>query len=87
MNLRNKGVFHRDIRAFTAEHSKALEVRIGLRGQLHDRYLIHAAGALLIGTSLNSLGLKQAVVVALGSDIRASVERSFNDAWANSTGL
>jgi hypothetical protein len=81
VNIKDKGGIVRDTKAFIAEHGKPLEIRLGLTGQLHDRYVIHDDGMLLVGTSLNSIGLKQSFVVALGEDIRASVLRSFADAW------
>lgn len=81
MNIKDAGGIVRDTKAFIAEHGKPLAVRRGPQGQLHDRYVIHDGGMLLIGTSLNTIGLKQSFVVALGEDIRGSVLRSFDDAW------
>lgn len=81
MNVKDKGGLVRDTKAFIAEHGTQLEIRLGPKGHLHDRYLIHNDGMLLIGTSLNSIGLKQSFVVSLGADIRASVLTSFDTAW------
>ena len=81
VNIKDKGGIVRDTKAFIAEHGKPLEIRLGPKGQLHDRYVIHDDGMLLVGTSLNSIGLKQSFVVALGEVLRASVLRSFADAW------
>lgn len=77
----------RDAKAFVAEHRKPLTIRLGQQGQLHDRYVIYDDGMLLVGTSLNSIGLKQSFVVVLGEDIRASVLRSFDDAWTMGTAV
>jgi hypothetical protein len=84
MKVDAKDDIPRDIKAFRTQHGP-LEVRVGARGQLHDRYMIHDKGMLLVGTSLNSIGLKQSFVVDVGQDIRAMVVRSFNDMWAKAT--
>jgi hypothetical protein len=81
MNIKDKGAIVRDAKAFTAEHKKPLIVRLGPKGHLHDRYIIHDDGMLLVGTSLNSIGLKQSFVVTLSEDIRGSVLRSFDEVW------
>ncbi len=87
MNIKDKGGIARDAKAFIAEHGKPLEIRLGPKGHLHDRYVIHNDGMLLVGTSLNSIGLKQSFVASLGEDIRASVLRSFDEAWSKGTSL
>jgi hypothetical protein len=73
VNIKDKGGIVRDTKAFIAEHGKPLEIRLGPKGQLHDRYVIHDDGMLLVGTSLNSIGLKQSFLVAPGGDIRQRV--------------
>ncbi len=60
-------------------------VRIGPAGHLHDRYVIHDDGMMIVGTSLNSIGLKQSFVVTVGDDIRAMVVGAFDDAWNRGT--
>lgn len=87
MNIKEKekpGVL-RDRKAFSAEHKKPLEIRIGPAGHLHDRYVIHDDGMLIVGTSLNSIGLKQSFVVTVGEDIRRVVIQAFDDAWNKGT--
>jgi hypothetical protein len=87
MNIKDKEqpAVRRDMKAFAAEHKKPLEVRIGPAGHLHDRYVIHDDGMLIVGTSLNSIGLKQSFVVTVGEDIRAIVLSAFDDAWGKGT--
>jgi hypothetical protein len=87
MNIRNNEQprVRRDMKAFAAEHKIPLEIRFGPAGHLHDRYLIHDAGMMIVGTSLNSIGLKQSFVVTVGEDIRAIVLKAFDDAWSKGT--
>jgi hypothetical protein len=87
MNVNKRTKFERDVKAFAKQHAIALEVRVISRRVLHDRYVIHDAGMLLFGTSLNGLGFKQSFVIALGEDIRASVEATFDAYWASATPL
>jgi len=84
MNIREKEQprVRRDMKAFGAEHKMPLEIRIGPAGQLHDRYVIHRNGMMIVGTSLNSIGLKQSFVVTVGEDIRVIVTNAFDDAWS-----
>jgi hypothetical protein len=86
-NVKKETTFKRDAKAFGKEHGSALEVRVAPSGVLHDRYVIHVAGMLLFGTSLNGIGFKQSFVVALGEDIRASVLMSFDSYWRTATPL
>jgi hypothetical protein len=82
---KEKPGLRRDMKAFVAEQKKPLEIRIGQTRHLHDRYMIDDDGMVIVGTSLNSIGLKQSFVVTVGEDIRASVLRAFEDAWAHGT--
>ena len=81
VNVYRQSRFKRDLRAFGQEHGQPLEVRVFCQGELHDRYIIHDGGMLLLGASLNGLGMKQSFIVALGDDIRNVVERAFKKAW------
>ncbi len=47
--------------------------------------MIHDDGMMIVGTSLNSIGLKQSFVVTVGDDIRAMVVGAFDDAWNRGT--
>jgi hypothetical protein len=40
---------------------------------------------LMFGTSLNGLGLKQSLVVALGQDVRGATLAAFEAAWDAAT--
>ena len=81
VNIKRPNPFARDIAAFNKEHGGRLEVRVATQKDLHDRYIIHDNGLLLLGTSLNGLGKKQSFVVALGADLRADVSAAFESRW------
>jgi hypothetical protein len=80
-NIKKIEGFKQSMRVFEREHGLRLEVRRSPDGVLHDRYLIHGAGMLMFGTSLNSLGLKQSFVVALGEDLRSAALAAFEATW------
>jgi hypothetical protein len=52
----------RDLPAAAKQIGAQIEVRIAGKGILHDRYIIHDGGMLVLGSSLNSFGLKQSFV-------------------------
>ncbi len=81
VNVYRENQFKRDLKAFKQEHGRVLDVRIFGIGELHDRYIIHEDGMLLIGASLNNLGMKQSFVVRAGGDIRASALSAFDKNW------
>jgi hypothetical protein len=83
MNIHKCTAFERDVAAFNREHGGILNVRVASQKVLHDRYIIHDDGMLLLGTSLNGLGLKQSFVVSLGEDLRSTVLRAFDDVWSS----
>lgn len=80
-NLKRPDGLKQVLKAFEREHGFAVEIRKAPTGVLHDRYLIHEGGMLMFGTSLNGLGLKQSLVVALGPDVRAATLASFEGTW------
>jgi hypothetical protein len=82
-NVYKEGQFRRDLAAFSKEHGTILETRVLEQGNLHDRYIIHADGMLLLGTSLNGLGKKQSFIVSLGEDLRQIASPAFDRAWAS----
>jgi hypothetical protein len=86
-NVKSKTGLKQAVKAFSTEHGIPLEVRIAPPKILHDRYAIHDDGMVMFGASLNSIGLKQSFVVALGQDIRATVLGAFEATWQNSTPL
>jgi hypothetical protein len=81
-----KGV-QQGAKAYQGEHGITLDIRKSQDRTLHDRYLIHESGMLLVGTSLNGLGLKQSFVVALTDDIRTDVLAAFEATWDTATPL
>lgn len=84
-NIRDRPKFERDLRAFNKQHPFTLTVRQAPKGVLHDRYVIHDAGMLLFGTSLNGFGFKQSFVVVLGEDFRNTITPVFDALWAAAT--
>jgi hypothetical protein len=80
--VRNKTSFLADLKAARSELGVPIEIRVATNGVLHDRYVIHDNGMVLIGTSLNGLGNKQSVVVVLGPDVRSMAMVAFNQTWA-----
>ena len=85
VTITKPGRFGRDLAAFNREHTGVLEVRVAAQKDLHDRYVVHDDGLLLLGTSLNGLARKQSFVVALGSDLRADVCAAFDSRWQVAT--
>ncbi len=73
VNVRSPSALKRDLAALNRQHHGKLEIRVAQDRDLHDRYIIHDDGLVLLGTSLNGLGGKQTFVVALGSDVRNDV--------------
>jgi hypothetical protein len=58
-----------------------IEVRVYSASTLHDRYIIDASGAWLSGNSLDNLGNKESLIVALGLDIRQTLDALFDSRW------
>lgn len=86
-NVKKTAGLRHTVKTFVLQHGVNLEIRLAPSKVLHDRYVIHDAGMLLFGTSLNGIGLKQTFVVALGDDIRATVLAAFDSAWTHATAL
>lgn len=84
-NVLKETALRRDVAAFAKEHGDRLEIRVAPAGLLHDRYILHDGGMLLLGTSLNGFAKKQSFMVPLGPDIKSATEVAFNRVWANST--
>jgi hypothetical protein len=64
-NIQNSSRLKRDLQAFEKEHSIPVETRISVAGQLHDRYVLHSDGILVVGASLKDIGKKQSMIIAL----------------------
>lgn len=77
----------RDLKALRTQMGYPVEIRRVTSHVLHDRYLIDRGGMLLIGTSLNGIGLKQSMVVRVGNDLRQAAEQAFDALWTAATVL
>ncbi len=82
VNVLKESKVRRDFTAFRKEHALQLVIKVISQGILHDRYIIHSDGMLLLGTSLNGFAKKQSFVVNVGMDIRSSTEKAFDDFWS-----
>jgi hypothetical protein len=87
VNVKQPAGFKQAVKAFVTEYGIALDVRTLPPGVLHDRFVIHDGGMLMLGTSFNGLGLKQSFVIALGQDIRTSVAATFDANWQRAAPL
>jgi hypothetical protein len=79
-NVLKETTLRRDLSAFMKEHQPDTELRV--RDGLHDRYIIHDGGMLLLGASLNGFAKKQSFVVGMGPDIAAATRTAFNKLWS-----
>jgi hypothetical protein len=84
-NVQDSGRLKRDLAAFEKEHLIPIELRVCASGQLHDRYVLHAGGMLLVGASFKDIGRKQSMIVALSQSFARDVERSFGRVWSNAS--
>lgn len=82
LSRRIRGVTGTTCRAFQDEYGKPLSIR-STSSRLHDRYIVHEGGLLLVGTSLNSLGKNQTFVINAGSDIAGDVRGTFDRLWSS----
>jgi hypothetical protein len=84
-NVQDSSRLKRDLSAFEKEHRIPIELRISAPGRLHDRYVLHADGMLLVGASLKDIGKKQSMIVALSTSVSSEVDRGFGRAWHDAT--
>lgn len=80
-NVQDSSRTKRDLVAFRKEHSVPLEIRVSLPGKLHDRYVLHRGGMILIGTSIKDIGKKQSMLVQLSESFAAEIARTFDREW------
>jgi hypothetical protein len=85
--VERENAVRRDLKALRSQMGYPVEIRRVGSHVLHDRYLIDRGGMLLIGTSLNGLGLKQSMVVRVGNDLRLAAEQGFDALWSSGTAL
>jgi hypothetical protein len=71
----------RDLKAVQKQTGCSIEVRKAPKGVLHDRYIIHDGGMLILGTSLNSFGLRQSFVTRAGHDVREATKGCYAEKW------
>jgi hypothetical protein len=83
-NVQDSGRAKRDVNAFK-EHQIPLEIRVSQKGKLHDRYILHKDGMLLIGTSIKDIGKKQSIVVQISTSFAAEMSKAFDREWGRAT--
>jgi hypothetical protein len=86
-NIQDSSRLKRDLVAFATEHAAPIEVRVSPPGHLHDRYILHRDGMLIIGASLKDMGKKQSVVIPLSCAIAAEISRAFDREWGRASKL
>src|SRR3954447_23537213 len=84
-NIQGSSRLKRDIAAFEKEHGVPIELRVSAPGKLHDRYVLHADGMLLVRASLKDIAKKQSVIVALSNSMARDVEKGFGRFWNDAT--
>lgn len=77
----------RELKAVQKQIGASVEVRKAPKGVLHDRYIIHDGGMLVLGTSLNSFGMKQSFVSKAGNDVREATRVFYDKKWGVATPL
>jgi hypothetical protein len=85
VTVKDKAKFVPQWRAFVSDSGNAHDMRIAPQGMLHDRYVIHDSGMILIGTSLNGLGKKQCYIVQVTEDVRRASLDFFSSVWDKAT--
>jgi hypothetical protein len=77
--------FVADLVAFNREFQGKIQVRSVSKQKLHDRYILHNSGMILLGASLKDVGKAPSFVVALGPDLTEAVSHHFESAWNSAT--
>lgn len=85
--VRDADKVKRELKAVETQIGAKVDVRKAPRGLLHDRYIIHDGGMLILGTSLNSFGMKQSFVSKAGNDVRDATRAFYDQKWQSSTPL
>lgn len=60
----------------------SITVRVNKKGDIHDRYLMDHRNFWFSGNSLNHLGEKESMILALGQDVRIAMKATFEKRWA-----
>jgi hypothetical protein len=75
--------FVADLAAFNREFQGKIQARSVSKQKLHDRYILHSSGLILLGASLKDIGKAPSFVVALGPNLTEAVSDHFENAWAS----
>ena len=65
----------------------SITVRVNKLGDIHDRYLMDGSNFWFSGNSLNHLGEKESMVLALGQDVRMTMKTAFEKRWTTTSPL
>lgn len=77
--------FAADLAAFNRQFGGKMQARTVPKQKLHDRYVLHNSGMILLGASLKDVGKAPSFVVALGPDLTNAVSVHFGEAWKTAT--
>jgi hypothetical protein len=86
VQIKDEATFKREVQKLYHEGID-LEVRKTTGGTLHDRYFIDDNHFWLSGNSLNNLGGKESFIVVLGSDIRNTINQTFDSRWQSAVSI
>ncbi len=86
VQIKDEPSFKREIQKLHHE-GLDIEVRQTSGGVLHDRYFIDDNIFWLSGNSLNSLGKKESFIVMLSSDMRNTINQTFDSRWQSATSV
>ncbi|MCY3577528.1 MAG: hypothetical protein OXH53_09470 [bacterium] len=85
--IQQEAALKRDLKPLRLQLSAPVEIRRLAARLLHDRYLIDDSEMIILGTSLNGLGLKQSIVVKVGADLRSTVLSEFDELWSQASAI
>jgi hypothetical protein len=75
----------RDLAAFRAQHGASIDIKVLSAGGLHDRYIVHDDGILILGGSLNGFAKKQMFIISLGTDFGNGMAKVFDVNWVRAS--
>lgn len=81
-NVQDSAKLRRDFTAFKAQHPMELEIKVLANGAMHDRYIVHDGGLLVLGGGLKDFAKKQMFVIGLGTDLASSAAKAFDANWS-----
>ncbi len=86
VQIKDEAAFKREMQKLHHE-GMDLEVRKTNEGLLHDRYFIDDNHFWLSGNSLNNLGKKESFIVMISSDMRNTVNQTFDSRWQSAISI